>query len=202
MKWIGLVSASALLHQHQRETGSIERDGEPVTYVTATEADAALGSELFAHLLGGAELELAPQSRRLLGHLDDLTARLAIAHGVGETAVRFTRRDVIEHTGWTAHQVRARLAQLCDHELVLARRGSQGRRYDYQLADPTTAEVEREPANGFATSRGLREDFATPGNGVSPAETADFATSRPQRTSPRWQTVEVVVDRDDGIGLP
>ncbi len=153
------------------------------------------------HVLGGAELELAPQSRRLLDHLGDLTHGLAHAQGVEPDAVRFTRRDVIEHTGWTAHQVRARLAQLCDHELVLARRGSQGRRYDYQLADPATPEVGRAPVNGFATSRPLREHFTTPGIGVSAAETADFATSRPTRTSPSRQTVEVVVDRDPGIEL-
>ncbi len=216
MKWLGLVSASALLHQHQRETGTVERDGEAVAYVIATERDANIATGLYAHLLGEAELELAPQSRRLLDHLGDLTGRLATVRGVDESTVRFTRRDVIEHTGWTAHQVRARLAQLCDHELVLARRGSQGRRYDYQLADPATPEVETRPTvgtgpgvedepdgqvNGFATSRPLRDHFATPGNGVSPAETADFATSRLTRTSPSRQTVEVVVDRDAGIEL-
>lgn len=206
MKWLGLVSASALLHQHQRETGTVERDGEPVAYVAADERDAALGSALFTHLLGEAELELAPQSRRLLTHLGDLTRGLAHARGVEAGAVRFTRRDVIDHTGWTAHQVRARLAQLCDHELVLARRGSQGRRYDYQLADPAPevgAEIGPDGrVNNFATSRLLRDDFATAGNGALPAETADFATSRPTRTSRVRERVEVVVDRDAGIGLP
>ncbi len=202
MKWIGLVSASALLHQHQRETGTVARDGEQVAYVIADERDAALGSELFAHLLGEAELELAPQSRRLLDHLGDLTRRLARERDVDETAVRFTRRDVIDHTAWTAHQVRARLAQLCDHELVLARRGSQGRRYDYQLADPLDAKFEPDArVNSFATSRPPRERFAMPQDGTSPGETAGFATSRPRRASSSLQGAEVVTDRGEGIGL-
>ena len=75
------------------------------------------------------------------------------------------------------------------------------RRYDYQLADRVTGEVERVPVNGFATSRALREHCATPGNGTSPSETADFATSRPTRTSPRRESTEVVVDHDLGIEL-
>ncbi len=185
MKWIGLVSASALLHQHQRETGSVDRDGEPVAYVIADERDANIATGLYAHLLGEAELELAPQSRRLLDHLADLTARIAAARGVEPDGVRFTRRDVIEHTGWTAHQVRARLAQLCDHELVLARRGSQGRRYQYQLADPATPEIEPGPVNGFATSttsrrlRDPRKRGLTCGNG----RLRDFAAHTHTTTS-------------------
>ena len=56
MKYLALIDAIALLHQHQRKIATVEVDGAAVEYVEVTEADIALANRL-AHAVLGRSLD-------------------------------------------------------------------------------------------------------------------------------------------------
>ena len=63
-------------------------------------------------VLGQCLDELPPQTRRLLEELDRLVALLATKQGIERSAVRFTRREVREHTRLSNTQLRVHLGQI------------------------------------------------------------------------------------------
>jgi DNA primase catalytic core len=126
VKYLALIRAVALLHQHQREQRTVEHHGEKVTFIEATAGDIALANKLAAVVLGRSLDELAPQTRRLLETLDAMVTGRARVEGVNRDQVRFTRREVREHTGWGDTQLKVHLARLVDLEHVLAHRGERG----------------------------------------------------------------------------
>ena len=65
-KYLALIDAIALVHQHQREVRSGVVLGRRVDYVEATLADVAVANRLAAETLGRTLDELPPQTRRLL----------------------------------------------------------------------------------------------------------------------------------------
>lgn len=97
MKYLTLIRAIALLHQHQRPTRTVTHGGEAVTYIEVTLDDIALANRLAHEVLGRSLDELAPQTRRLLGHIDALVANTCRVDALKRTDVRFTRRAVREH---------------------------------------------------------------------------------------------------------
>lgn len=133
VKYLTLIRAIALLHQHQRPRKTVVHGGESVPYVEVTLADIALANRLTHEVLGRSLDELAPQTRRLLGHLEGLVATLAAAEGVARSEVRFTRRAVREHCGWSDFQVRTHLDRLVALEHVLVHRGGRGQSFVYEL---------------------------------------------------------------------
>ena len=66
-KYLGLIRAVALAHQHQRERKQVVVEGKTVTYIEATEADVAAAETICAGVLGTTTDELSPATRRLLG---------------------------------------------------------------------------------------------------------------------------------------
>lgn len=73
-KYLTLIRAVALLHQHQRPRKRAVKDGVEVVYIEATAEDVAVADRLAPILVGGDRVgELAPQTRRLLGLLDAMT---------------------------------------------------------------------------------------------------------------------------------
>lgn len=129
-KYLTLIRAVALLHQHQRQRHRVTRHGVEVIYIEATAEDVAVADRLAPILVGSDRVgELAPQTRRLLGLLDALTTEHA-AEGAG-AEVRFTRRQAREHTGWSDFALRRHLARLVDLELVAVRR--RGHAFTYTL---------------------------------------------------------------------
>ena len=70
VKYLTLIRAIALLHQHQREVKTIEHEGKAVEYIEATLEDIATANRLAAEVLGRSLDELPPQTRRLLELLD------------------------------------------------------------------------------------------------------------------------------------
>ncbi len=133
MKYLTLIRAVALLHQHQRPRRSAVRGGETVTYIEATLEDIALANRLAHEVLGRSLDELAPQTRRLLGHLDALVTAMAATENLPRSDVRFTRRQVREHCGWSDFQVRVHLDRLVGLEYVLVHRGGRGQSFVYEL---------------------------------------------------------------------
>ncbi len=132
-KYLALISAVALLHQHQRPRRTVVHAGREVTYVEATSADVETANRLAAGILGQSLDELPPQTRRLLELLDATVTRIAATDQIDRSVVRFTRRQLREELGWGDTQLKVHLARLVDLELVSAHRVEHGI-FLYELA--------------------------------------------------------------------
>jgi DNA primase len=124
-KYLTLIKASTLLHQHQREIKHATRGDVEVEYIEVEPRDIALANSVARQVLGRSLDELAHPTRQLLKHLVD--------HTRGEQPRRFTRHDIRSATGWTDWQVRVHLGQLLDLEYVVVAGGRNGQRMTYEL---------------------------------------------------------------------
>ena len=132
-KYLGLIRAIVLLHQHQRPTATLARPGmEPVEYIEVTLDDIAAANRLAHAVLGTTLDELPPQTRVLLHLLRDHVAARAAAEGVTPRDVRFTRREIREATAWGDTQLKLHLSRLDSLEYLLVRR--EAKRFVYELA--------------------------------------------------------------------
>ena len=132
-KYLGLIRAIALLHQHQRPVRQLVRPGrEVVDYVEATLNDIAAANHLAHAVLGVTLDELPPQTRRLLTLVRQMVEARAQAAGIKPQEVRFTRREVREATGWGDTQAKVHLGRLEELEYLLLRRDAG--RFVYELA--------------------------------------------------------------------
>ncbi len=133
MKYLTLIQAIALLHQHQRQTHEVQHRGKPVRYIEVTESDIQLANRLAGEVLGRTLDELPPQTRRLLemvrSWVDAECARLALKR----PELRFTRRQIRAVTGWGDTQLKVHLSRLAELEYVLAHRVKAGTAHDYEL---------------------------------------------------------------------
>jgi|688.fasta_scaffold46741_3 DNA primase len=137
-KYLALIRAIALLHQHQRPIRQLLRPGaEPVPYIEATISDIAEANRLAHAVLGTTLDELPPQTRRLLGLVRAMVADRAETERIRPGEVRFTRREVREATGWGDTQLKVHLSRLLELEYLIVRRAVDGRhaaRFVYELA--------------------------------------------------------------------
>jgi hypothetical protein len=132
-KFLTLIRAVALLHQHQRPRKRVVRHGVEVIFIEATGEDVAVAERLAPLLFGSHSVaDLAPQTRRLLALLDGLIVAEATAARCRREDVRFTRRHAREHTGWSDFALRRHLARLVELEFVVAHR-SFGGQFTYEL---------------------------------------------------------------------
>jgi DNA primase catalytic core len=135
-KYLGLIRAVVLAHQHQRPRKQVTVSGKTVTYIEATEADVAVADGLCADVLGTTTDELSPVSRRLLGAIESFVAERGDA--------MFTRRELRHATGFGDTQLKVHLSRLVDLEYVAANRA--GPATTYELA-PLTYDRDRSGAN-------------------------------------------------------
>ena len=134
-KYLGLIRAIALLHQHQRPIRSAAGpNGEPIEYVEATLSDIEAAGNLANDVLGRTLDELAPQTRTLLGLLTNMVRGQCDKAKLRQSDYRFTRREVREHTGWGLTQLKVHLKRLEELEYLLPHLGGRGRAYVYELA--------------------------------------------------------------------
>ncbi len=132
-KYLTLIRTIAYLHQYQRPVLTTIHAGKAVEYVEVTIADIATANQLAAEVLGRSLDELAPPTRRFLGLLDQLVARIAREEALDRAQVRFTRRQVREYSCLSEAQTRLHLDRLLALEYVLAHRGSRGQQFVYEL---------------------------------------------------------------------
>jgi DNA primase catalytic core len=133
VKYLTLIRAIALLHQHQRPVRTVEHRGEAVPYVEVTLDDIATANRLAHQVLGRSLDELPPQTRRLLRVLDRMASEACTAEKIARKDFRFSRRGVRETTGWSHTQVRVHLERLVELEYVLVHRGGRGQSFEYEL---------------------------------------------------------------------
>lgn len=136
-KYLGLIAAVTLLHQHQRERKTATINGRTVSYVETTIGDIEVAHRLAHAVLGQSLDELAPQTRRLLTAVHQFATGEARRLAIPLDLVRFTRRQLREHlagqgSGWGDTQLKVHLARLVDLELVMAHRLETGA-FGYEL---------------------------------------------------------------------
>lgn len=191
VKYLTLIRTIALLHQHQRSTKTVDHRGQKLEYIEVTRDDIAVANRLCHEVLGRSLDELPPQTRKLLGLLDEMVKAACDKLAMNKAGFRFSRRDVREHTGWGNTQLKVHLARLAELEYVLVHRGRQGQGYVYELAydgrgqdgtpflpgllDATDAEASRidgatsRGADAHVTEAGRPPDGPEPDGGRSPA---------------------------------
>ena len=133
VKYLTLISAVTLLHQHQRQINTTSHDGRSLRYVETTAADIAIANTLAHQVLGQCLDELPPGTRRLLAALHTYVAAEAARKDVEPGMVRFTRRHLREALGFGDTQLKVHLARLVDLELVAPIRTDRGG-FCYELA--------------------------------------------------------------------
>ena len=132
-KYLTLIDAIALLHQHQRPTETREAAGRAVPFIRATLADVALANRLAPDLLGRSLDELPPQTRRVFEAIKQIVRERCDAEKIEQRVAFFSRREIRARLGWGITQVRAHLERLRDLEYIEARFGRPGSSYQYEL---------------------------------------------------------------------
>jgi hypothetical protein len=132
-KYLTLIDAIALLHQHQREVKTVEHAGRTIEYVEAMLDDIALANRLCGEVLGRSLDELPPQTRRVLGALDGLVRERMQMRALVRADVRVTRGELRVATGLSDTRLRLHLDRLIELEYVMSHSGQQGRRFVYEL---------------------------------------------------------------------
>jgi|CXWL01.1.fsa_nt_gi DNA primase catalytic core len=141
-KYLTLIDAIALLHQHQRPLKRLRAaaDGandaataQGVEYIEVTLEDIALANRLAHEVLGRSLDELPPQTRRLLVVADALVAELAQAQTLERALVRFTRRELRARAGVSDTQLGIHLERLVRLEYLITHAGRRGQSYVYEL---------------------------------------------------------------------
>jgi DNA primase catalytic core len=120
MKYLTLIRAVALLHQHQR----VVKTERGVSYIEATREDIATADRLMKELMRRSLDDLPPQTRRLL--------ELIAVMMKGREGAQFSRREVREHTGWGSTQVRIHLDRLQEMEYLIVHGGGRGQTFMYE----------------------------------------------------------------------
>jgi DNA primase len=146
-KYLSLIRAIALLHQHQREVKTVEHRGQTLAYIEVTKADIAQANEIAHEVLGRTLDELPPQTRTLLMLVRDWVQGQCIEHGVTQADWRFTRKQVRAATHWGDTQLKVHLARLVELEhLALHRKGLS---HEYELVYDAKAGADRPHLNGL-----------------------------------------------------
>ncbi|MBK7983071.1 MAG: hypothetical protein IPK09_05490 [Candidatus Competibacteraceae bacterium] len=135
-KYLTLIDALALLHQHQRPQQTARRsgsgDGPPLRYLEATLDDIEVANRLAHEVLGRTLDELPPQTRRLLRLTQQWVREQTQIQSIPRRAFRFRRRELREALDWGDTQLKIHLARLVDLEYVLAHRAP-GQSFAYEL---------------------------------------------------------------------
>ena len=136
-KYLTLMDAIALLHQHQRQRGSHLVNGRTVEFVEVTLDDIALANELAPEVLGRSLDELPPQTRRLLGFIRELMKSKRTSQGakakVGAGFACFSRKELRDLCGWSLTQVSVHLERLVALEYLALRHGRLGSAFVYEI---------------------------------------------------------------------
>ena len=116
-KYLLLIDSLAVLFQHQRERKTIAGR----EHVVATLDDIARANELAHDVLGRGLDDMPPQTRRLLGLIQEMQRERA-KKTKGRDGGPWRRRDLRAVTGWSDTALKVHLGRLVELEYVLASR--------------------------------------------------------------------------------
>lgn len=132
-KYLAIIKTIALLRQYQKETKTIETDGQVIEYIEVDLKDIEMANRIANEILGRNLDELSPPSRNLLIEIKKMVELVAIEQKKESVDIIFTRRDVREFTRWSDYQIKVHIKQLEELEYLYAMHGGPGKRYAYQL---------------------------------------------------------------------
>jgi len=149
-KFLALVKAIVLLHQHQRKCGTIKRlDGSKMEYVEATQRDVDIALELSREIFASNIDDVSPMGRRLLAAIIGLAKekyddrkQLDPKKEILMSEIPFTRKELRERIGWSEAQVRRNLDHLVELGYIGRLTGRQGSTFRYVLIDDGSADPE------------------------------------------------------------
>jgi DNA primase catalytic core len=133
MKYLTLIQAITLMHQHQRQVKTQTRNGTTLEYIEATDDDIKLAQELITEVLGRSLDDLRPQTRRLLLLIDEMVTEASQRQNIERGEFRFSRREVREYTHWGDTQLKLHLHRLEELEYLIVHRGGRGQSFVYEL---------------------------------------------------------------------
>ena len=164
-KYLTLIRAITLLHQYQRPVKTTVHQDQAVEYIEVTLDDIAVANRLACEVLGRSVDELPPQTRRLLGLVDEMVTFACGRLGIDQTDYRFTRRDVREFTNMGNTQLKVHLKRLQELEYLLVHRGGRGQSFVYELLyEPSPDAQERFLARLIDVDQ-LRQEYDGTGRG-------------------------------------
>ncbi len=131
-KYLTLIDAIALVHQHQRQVKEVIDQGEVLEYIEVEPRDVEIANELCHEILGRSLDELSPQTRRLLVAVSSMVTENC-QDGAKRADFRFTRKHVRDYCGWSNFQVHAHITKLVELEYVIPHRGARGSQFVYEL---------------------------------------------------------------------
>ena len=131
MKYLALIQAIALLHQHQRQVKEVEHAGQVLRYIEVTKEDIALANAIAHEVLGRTLDELPPQTRKLLILMRDWVATQCAERKLRQSELRFTRRQLRDAVSWGDTQLKVHLGRLVELEYVAVHR--RGLACEYEL---------------------------------------------------------------------
>jgi hypothetical protein len=132
-KYLALIDALALLHQHQRDVKREVYEGTVIEYVEVSLSDLEQANALAHEVLGRTLDELPPQTRRLLQAIAAEVAQTCMREQLKQADYRFSRKQVRRWSGWTDFQVKKHMQRLEEMEYVLIHRGRRGQSFEYEL---------------------------------------------------------------------
>lgn len=135
MKYLGLISSIALLHQHSRDIKRVDHHGKTIEYVEVIPSDIALANKLAGVVLGRTLDELPPQTRKLLIQLQDWIKARAKHDRLPMRDIRFKRKDARDELGWSDTPLKVHLKRLVEMEYLNLHRASGigGIHFEYSL---------------------------------------------------------------------
>ncbi|MBL8536692.1 MAG: toprim domain-containing protein [Hyphomonadaceae bacterium] len=178
MKYLALIRAIALLHQHQREIKTVEHRGQLVRYVEVTADDIGLANALAREVLGRTLDELPPQTRRLLDILHVWVSSECLQRNLRRSDLRLGRRQVRAITGWGDTQTKVHLSRLVELDYVIAHRVRWGAAFEYELL------YDGEGEDGQRFVMGLADVSALEAGAVAP-KILNYDAERSEQTRAR-----------------
>ena len=148
-KYLTLLKAMALLHQHQRPVQRAEREGVSIEYAEITREDLDRVNAIAKGALARGLDELSPAGRMLYRAIKEAIAakrekqQQNLTPGTTPPEPGVTRKELRASMGWTEWQLRTHLKELCDLEYLCAAFNGTGRRSHYTLFED---DEEEEPA--------------------------------------------------------
>ena len=133
MKYLTLIRAIALLHQHQRSRKTVTHNGKALEYIEVALDDIATANRLAHEVLGRSLDELPPQTRRLLLFVDEMVSAECERQKIERTDFRFSRKAVRAFTKWSDSQLKRHLHRLEELEYLLVHHGGRGQSLVYEL---------------------------------------------------------------------
>ena len=130
-KYLTLIDAVALLHQHQRTVHRVERAGGVIEYVEVEPRDIEVANRLAGEVLGRSLDELPPQTRRVLSLLDAWVTGACREMSCERPDFRFTTREVRDALELGQTQAKIHLARLVELEYLVVHRPVPGRPHVY-----------------------------------------------------------------------